>query len=71
MLMHFGVKKKIVQYKNNEPINNFETMSEAAEWIIENGYSKGQIKHIVSNISKNARGLEHRNQAYGFQWRCE
>ena len=44
-------------------------MKQAAEWLIKNNYTQGQIKHIVSNISKNIRGIENRKQAYGFIWK--
>ena len=50
-------------------IQSFKSMSEAAKWIINNGYSNGQIKHIVSNISKNIRKVENRKQAYKFIWK--
>ena len=44
-------------------------MNKAAEWVRKNGYSRGQLKHIVSNISKNIRGIENRKQAYSFIWK--
>ena len=49
-------------------LRSFNSMNEAANWVINNGYSKGMTKHIVSNISKNIRGIENRKQAYGFSW---
>lgn len=62
--------KQILQFDlNGKYLQTFSSQSEAAKWIKENNYSKGQEKHIVSNISKNARGLEHRKQAYGFVWK--
>jgi hypothetical protein len=60
----------VFQYDlNNNFIQEFDSMSEAAKWLIDNNYSKGQTKHIVSNISKNIRNLENRKQAYGFIWK--
>ena len=62
--------KKVCQYDlNNNYIQSFESISAAASWLIENNFSKGQIKHIVSNISKNIRNIENRKQAYGFIWK--
>lgn len=62
--------KKVYQYDlNNNYIQSFESISAAASWLIENNFSKGQIKHIVSNISKNIRNIENRKQAYGFIWK--
>lgn len=62
--------KKVAQYTlHNEFVQEFPSMKQAAEWLINNNHSKGQIKHIVGNISKTMRGLEHRNQAYGFVWK--
>ena len=62
--------KKVFQYSlKGELIQEFPSITQAAQWLIENNYSKGQIKHIVSNISKNIRGIEHRKQAYGFIWK--
>lgn len=64
--------RKIEQYNlNEEYIQSFESCLEAARWIFENGYSKGQLKSIVSNISKNCRGVENRKQAYQFIWRSK
>lgn len=62
--------REICQYSlNGEFIQTFPSQSEAARWLISNGYSKGQEKHIVSNISKNIRNIENRKQAYGFIWK--
>lgn len=64
------ITKKVGQYNlQKEFIQSFDSMKQAAEWLIKNNYSKGQIKNIVSNISKMIRGLEHRHQAYGFIWK--
>ena len=62
--------KKVLQYSlKGEFIQGFDSMAQAAQWLIENNYSAGQVKHIVGNISKNIRGIEHRKQAYGFIWK--
>ena len=62
--------KKVNQYSlKGDFIQSFVSQNEAAKWLILNGYSKGQEKHIVSNISKNIRGVENRKQAYGFVWK--
>lgn len=66
------VAKRVFQYDlNNQFIQSFDSMKQAAEWLIKNNYTQGQIKHIVSNISKNIRGIENRKQAYGFIWKKE
>ena len=66
----FWTTKSIDQYSlQGEYIQTFETLTAAAQWIIDNNYSSGQIKHIVGNISKNARGIEGRSHAYGFIWK--
>ena len=62
--------KKVLQLTlQGEIIQEFDSMKQAAEWLIENNYTSGQIKHIVSNISKTIRGIENRKQAYGFIWK--
>ena len=64
------VAKKVNQYSlEGIYIQGFDTMKQAAEQLIENKYTTGQVKHIVSNISKNIRGIEGRKQAYGFIWK--
>ena len=64
------ITKKVGQYTlKGEFVQDFPSMKQAAEWLIKNNYSKGQMKHIVSNISKTIRGLEHRVQAYGIIWK--
>lgn len=63
---------KIGQYSlAGEYIQDFKSILQAANWIIDNNLSKGQRKHIVSNISKNCRGKENRKQAYGFIWKIK
>lgn len=62
--------KKVLQLTpQNEIIQEFDSMKQAAEWLIKNHYTAGQVKHIVSNISKTIRGVENRKQAYGFIWK--
>lgn len=62
--------QKVKQFNlNGDFLREFDSMNKAAEWVRENGYSRGQLKHIVSNISKNIRGIENRKQAYGFIWK--
>ena len=62
--------KKVLQFTlQGELVQGFDSMKQAAEWLIENQYTAGQVKHIVGNISKNIRGIEHRKQAYGFVWK--
>ena len=62
--------QKVKQFNlNGDFLREFDSMNKAAEWVKENGYSKGQLKHIVSNISKNIRGIENRKKAYGFIWK--
>ena len=62
--------KSIDQYSlQGEYLQTFETLTAAAQWVIDNNYSSGQIKHIVGNISKSARGIEGRSHAYGFIWK--
>lgn len=62
--------KKISQYSlNNYYLRSFDSQSKAAEWILQNNYSNGNIKNIVCNISRAARGIENRKQAYGFIWK--
>lgn len=64
------VTKQIEQYDlQGKKLQEFASLTQAAQWLIENEYSKGQIKHIVSNISKNIRNIENRKQAYGFVWK--
>ena len=63
---------KVIQYSlEGEKLREFESYHQAAEWLLENNYSKGQKKHIVGNISKNCRGVENRKQAYGFIWKIK
>ena len=62
--------KKVLQLTlQGKIVQGFDSMKQAAEWLIENNYTSGQVKHIVSNISKTIRGIEHRKQAYGFIWK--
>ena len=62
--------QKVKQFNlNGDFLREFDSMNKAAEWIRENGYSRGQLNHIVSNISKNIRGIENRKKAYGFIWK--
>ena len=64
--------RKINQYSlENKLLNSFNSCSDAADWVLDNNLSTGQKKHIVSNISKCARGIENRKQAYGFIWKNE
>ena len=62
--------KKVGQYsKEGELLREFDSYLQAANWLIENNFSKAQPKHIVSNISKVCRGMENRKHAYNFIWK--
>ena len=70
-------------YKNNiwkiQPVNQFDlknnfiqtfsSMNQAAIWLKLNNFTKSENNHIITNISRNARGVKHRKQAYGFIWK--
>ena len=60
---------KCFDKKTNEFIKEFSSMTEAAQWLIKNGYSTMDIKNykdIRGKISQAARHL--RKTAYGFIW---
>ena len=64
--------KSITAYdKNGNLIQAFNSQSDAARWIIEQGKSKAQVKNIVTLIGKVSRGIEGRSQAYGYIWKDE
>lgn len=52
--------------KTNEVLHIFTSVTKAAEWIKENGYSKDAVKGIISHISQCANGI--RKSAYTFTW---
>lgn len=55
--------------KNPDIRKRFKTCADAARWIIKNGYSETKNhRYISADISKAARGLETRKQAFGFYW---
>lgn len=62
--------KKIQQYNlKKEFIQEFYCLLEAAKWLIANNYTKSKPQHIVTNISRCARGVDNRQKAYQFIWK--
>lgn len=62
--------KKVEQYSlTGEFIQEFYCLQEAAKWLIENNYTQSKIQHIVTNISRCARGIDNRKKAYKFIWK--
>lgn len=61
---------KVQQYdKNNNFIQSFDSYSDAAKWIYENGFCKALNGGVRSHIGEAAKGI--RKTAYGFIWKNE
>lgn len=61
---------KVQQYdKNNNFIQSFNSYSDAAKWVYENGFCKTLNSGVRSHIGDAARGI--RKTAYGFIWKKE
>lgn len=55
-------------FKDNTE-QNFESTQAAAEWLVENKYTKAKdIRGIMTNISRVAKGKEHRKSYLGIKW---
>lgn len=62
------LSKMINQYDlNNNYIKTFSSYSEAARWLVDNNYAKGDIRGILSHIRDCAKGK--RKTAYKFVWK--
>lgn len=62
--------KKVEQYSlNGDFLQEFYCLQEAAKWLIGNNYTQSKIQHIVTNISRCARGIDNRKKAYKFIWK--
>lgn len=61
-------KQKVFQYDlNNNYIQSFDSYSEAAKWLLDNGYCKGTLSSARSHIGEVANGK--RKSAYKFLWK--
>lgn len=62
--------KQTYQYdKNNKLLNIFWSSGDAAEYIINNGYSKGNKHSVANKIRECANGTYGRKSAFGFIWK--
>lgn len=60
-------RKVLMLDKNTEEkIQSFDSLSDAAQWLLDNGKTTAQLKHIVSCISKVLNG--ERQTAYKYKW---
>lgn len=62
------LERKVMQLdkKTNETIQTFDSVTQAALWIIKNDYSKDNIKGVTAHISQCCNGI--RKSAYQFKW---
>lgn len=61
---------QILQFSlDNNFIQEFASMSEAANFLITNNITKSQVKHIVTNIGRCCKN--QRKSAYGFIWKIK
>jgi len=58
--------KEVFQLENNQIINSFISIKEAADWIFEQGKSKGSIKSIAAKICNVCKGSM--KTAYKYTW---
>ena len=53
---------------NSDIFAVFDSISDAAKWLFENGNTKSQSKSVVGHISDCAKGRSKHKTAYGFYW---
>lgn len=46
-------------------VHTFNTKTECAQWLVDNGYSKGTLQHTKENIARN----RSRGKLYGFEYK--
>lgn len=65
-----NTSRQIYQYdKQNNFIQSFSSLSDAAKWIKEKNNCPSEIKSIKSFIRNCCNNKAHRNTAYGYIWR--
>ena len=65
-----SLKKSIKQFdKQGNYIQTFDGISDAAQWCLDNGLSKGQNSSIRKKISGCVNGEPSRKSAYGYIWK--
>lgn len=52
--------------KNNEVLNTFQKIDDAAQWIIDNNKTTGSLKSVAALIGRAAK--KQRKTAYGYVW---
>lgn len=57
----------MIDKDTEESLQTFNSLSNAAQWLIDNGITSAQTKHIVSCISKVLKG--ERQTAYEYKWK--
>lgn len=62
--------KTIYTNKDTKQIK-FNSISEAADWVINNKYSKGNKHSVISKISECINPNAKRKRAFGFEWFCD